>query len=162
MCFQRYYLEKYREKLLRTKRIVDSIISCTPLALLTFIMLWDSTRQLWLICASIFGVIEAFVRYLPFYKKAEEISACTAQMDMMLNEMEMAWNKYKLGLLQESEFSILCDITCKSFVTNISQTVTEFYRENSKYKEYASNNAVQRLNEITDEEIDSLLQEIRG
>lgn len=101
---QRFYIEKYRGRVIKIKRCIDAIVSCAPLVFLTLVMLCDAKRHLWLAFASIASVIEAFSRFLPYYDKKEELEKCATELDVILGQMNFCWRKYKLDLIKVDEF----------------------------------------------------------
>lgn len=158
---QRYYVEKYRRKLLITQRCINSIVSCAPVVFLTLVMLFDEQRSIWLACASIASIAEAFSRFLPYNDKQEELLNVSRELDIILGQMNYCWDKYKLGLIEVVEFQRLSERYFDFFNLNLSNAGSETYKEEPRYKEYAIGKAAEQLKVITSCNIGALLSETR-
>ena len=157
---QRFYIEKYRGRVIGIKRCIDAIVSCAPLVFLTLVMLCDAKRHLWLACASIASVIEAFSRFLPYYDRQVELEKCATELDIILGQMNYCWRKYKLDLIKVEEFQGIYERYYDYYNINLSNNESETYKEVPRYKSYAQEKAAYMLNNITSCNIYDLLKEI--
>lgn len=161
MYLYRYYIEEYRKKALSVKQRIDRIIACAPIFFLTLVMICDSKRHIWITFASIFSVIEVFCRYLPYQTKITELQNCAREVDILLGRVRRCWDKYKLGLIQASEFQKEYEQCYESYTMIYSSMTSEAYTDNPKYRDCALKKANERLLEITDYQIATLLNELR-
>ena len=161
MHLYRYYIEKYRNRALHIKQTIDRLTACAPLFFLTLVMICDEKRSIWIAFASISSVVEVFCRYLPYQAQIDELQNCARKMDALISKAKRCWDKYRLGLIQVSEFQIEYEQCYKVFTKIHSTVTTEAYNDNPKFRDYALKKADQRLREITDYEIGKLLNEIK-
>lgn len=162
MHIQRFYFEKYRSRYLKQSQVINTIINIAPLVCITLFSLIPSLSQLWLVLVGIFSVLEAFSRYLPHNRKMKELLVCIQKIDMMIGEMQLLWDRYRLNLVDEGEFVPLSNLLAKRYKDEFSQGVSEIYKYKAKYHEYAIDEACKRVRDIALLNIKEFLKTIIG